>query len=229
MTLLKVENLTLGFDTDEGRIIAIDDISFELESGEVMGLVGESGSGKSTLLQAVGLLEGGFGGEIAIAGNAAQKSDAHARTLLRRDHLGFVYQFHHLLPEFTALENVVLPQLANGVARGAAEARAETLLATVGLQGRGDLEADGAGTDNDNIALHGGAYTSHVSQSGASLPEGHALSLSWCDSNYPHFELLWQRALCRHWCAVGRPSPSPEAMHTAAWSVQRCWRPTCRH
>jgi len=96
-------------------------------------LLGPSGSGKSTLLQAVGLLEGGFGGEIAIAGNAAQKSDAHARTLLRRDHLGFVYQFHHLLPDFNARENVVLPQLVADVPRDAAEARAEELLTALGL------------------------------------------------------------------------------------------------
>ena len=101
--------------------------------GEIVALLGPSGSGKSTLLQAVGLLEGGFGGEIAIAGQAAQKSDAHARTLLRRDHLGFVYQFHHLLPDFNARENVVLPQLVADVPRDASEARADELLTALGL------------------------------------------------------------------------------------------------
>jgi lipoprotein-releasing system ATP-binding protein len=74
------------------------------------------------MLQAVGLLEGGFGGKIEIAGKDASAMDGDARTVLRRDHLGFVYQFHHLLPDFSALENVVLPQLVSGKGREEAEA-----------------------------------------------------------------------------------------------------------
>ena len=92
----------------------------------------------ATLLQAVGLLEGGFGGEIVIAGHSAEKSNSRARTALRRDHLGFVYQFHHLLPDFDALENVVLPQLVAGTPRAEAEARAQELLVALGLGHRLD-------------------------------------------------------------------------------------------
>ena len=129
MALLSVRDLTVTFDD----FTAVDTVGFDIDAGETLAVVGESGSGKSTLLQAVGLLEGGFGGEIAIAGQGAQKSDAHARTLLRRDHLGFVYQFHHLLPDFNARENVVLPQLVADVPRDASEARADELLTALGL------------------------------------------------------------------------------------------------
>ena len=103
-----------------------------------IGVVGVNGSGKSTLLQAVGLLEGGFGGEIVIGGQSAEKSDSRARTVLRREHLGFVYQFHHLLPDFDARENVILPQLVAGTPRAEAEARSEQLLTALGLGHRLD-------------------------------------------------------------------------------------------
>ena len=131
--VLHLRGLTRSFEQGGVRIDVLRGVDLAVMPGEIVALLGPSGSGKSTLLQAVGLLEGGFGGEIAIAGNAAQKSDAHARTLLRRDHLGFVYQFHHLLPDFNARENVVLPQLVADVPREAAEARAEELLTALGL------------------------------------------------------------------------------------------------
>ena len=102
-------------------------------AGEIVALLGPSGSGKSTLLQAVGLLEGGFEGSIRIAGVEAAQLDSVGRTEMRRDRLGFVYQFHHLLPDFTAAENVVLPQLIHGATREGAERRAADLLTTLGL------------------------------------------------------------------------------------------------
>ncbi|HWL47839.1 MAG TPA: ABC transporter ATP-binding protein [Sphingomonadaceae bacterium] len=104
--------------------------------GEIVALLGPSGSGKSTLLQAVGLLEGGFEGSIEILGEEAARLDNEGRTRLRRDVLGFVYQFHHLLPDFNALENIILPQLIAGAAPDEARERAEALLGALGLAQR---------------------------------------------------------------------------------------------
>ncbi|EEX14408.1 lipoprotein-releasing system ATP-binding protein LolD [Citreicella sp. SE45] len=106
--------------------------------GEVVALVAPSGAGKSTLLHIAGLLDTADRGEVAIAGEALGSASDRRRTILRRQEVGFVYQFHHLLPEFTALENIVLPQLANGTARAAAEERARALLASVGVESRAE-------------------------------------------------------------------------------------------
>lgn len=92
-------------------------VDLAIQPGEIVGLLGPSGSGKSTMLQAVGLLEGGFTGSIRIAGEEAAQLNSNGRTRLRKTALGFVYQFHHLLPDFTARENVVLPQLIMGRTR----------------------------------------------------------------------------------------------------------------
>ena len=113
-------------------------VDLEVRPGEIVALLGPSGSGKSTLLQAVGLLEGGFEGSIQIAGQEASALDDDGRTALRRDALGFVYQFHHLLPDFDALENVLLPQIIHGAEAGAARSRAEELLGKLGLSQRLD-------------------------------------------------------------------------------------------
>lgn len=108
-------------------------VNLDINANEIVALVGPSGSGKSTLLQAVGLLEGGFEGSIKLNGEETAQLPASGHTRIRRDLLGFVYQFHHLLPDFSALENVVMPQLIAGVGQKAAEARAETLLRSLGL------------------------------------------------------------------------------------------------
>ena len=113
-------------------------VNLDIMPGEIVALLGPSGSGKSTMLQAIGLLEGGFQGLIEIAGTDASKLSGDARTALRRDHIGFVYQFHHLLPDFTATENVVLPQLIAGTPKAAATAQARSLLETLGLGQRLD-------------------------------------------------------------------------------------------
>jgi lipoprotein-releasing system ATP-binding protein len=113
-------------------------VDFEIAPGEIVGLLGPSGSGKSTLLQAVGLLEGGFEGSIRLQGQEAAELNDDGRTRLRRELLGFVYQFHHLLPEFNARENVELPQLVLGSEPKAAQERAEQLLGTLGLSSRLD-------------------------------------------------------------------------------------------
>ena len=131
--VLATTDLTRSFRQGGEEIAVLRGVTFAVAPGEIVGLLGPSGSGKSTLLQAVGLLEGGFGGSIRITGTEASKLESPARTRLRRDALGFVYQFHHLLPDFTALENVVLPQLIQDATRAAAEERAATLLDRLGL------------------------------------------------------------------------------------------------
>ncbi|KHQ50418.1 MULTISPECIES: ABC transporter ATP-binding protein [Mameliella] len=111
-------------------------IDLEVTRGEVVALVAPSGAGKSTLLHIAGLLDTPDAGTVEIGGEEMQDRSDRRRTAVRRADVGFVYQFHHLLPEFTALENIVLPQLANGVARGAAEERALALLDSVGVKDR---------------------------------------------------------------------------------------------
>ncbi len=134
--VIALSNLTRSFEQGGVRIDVLRGVDLTVAPGEIVALLGPSGSGKSTMLQAVGLLEGGFGGKIAIAGEEASKMAADERTRLRREHLGFVYQFHHLLPDFNALENVVLPQLVKGTAREESEDRAEHLLTSLGLGAR---------------------------------------------------------------------------------------------
>lgn len=136
--VVELRGVTRSFEQGGTRIDVLRGIDLAVMPGEIVALLGPSGSGKSTMLQAVGLLEGGFGGEIVIAGARAEQSNSRARTLLRRDHLGFVYQFHHLLPDFDARENVMLPQLVAGRSRAEAVARAEELLGALGLAQRLD-------------------------------------------------------------------------------------------
>lgn len=136
--VIRLAGLTRSFEQGGERIDVLRGVNLEVAPGEIVALLGPSGSGKSTLLQAVGLLEGGFGGEIDIAGVDASKLSADERTVLRRDRIGFVYQFHHLLPDFTALENVVLPQLVAGAGRSEAVERARELLTALGLAERLD-------------------------------------------------------------------------------------------
>jgi lipoprotein-releasing system ATP-binding protein len=134
--VLEVRGLRRSFEQAGVRIDVLRGVDLGVRQGEIVALLGPSGSGKSTLLQAVGLLEGGFEGSIRIAGEeVAELSDAN-RTRVRRDTLGFVYQFHHLLPDFTAQENVVIPQLVRGATRDEADERAKSLLGGLGLSQR---------------------------------------------------------------------------------------------
>jgi len=131
-----LRGLTRSFEQGGQRIDVLRGVDLDIMPGEIVALLGPSGSGKSTMLQAVGLLEGGFSGSINIAGQQAEKLPTDGRTKLRREHLGFVYQFHHLLPDFDARENVIMPQMIAGASRAEAETRADSLLSSLGLEQR---------------------------------------------------------------------------------------------
>ncbi|OUS20700.1 ABC transporter [Litorivita pollutaquae] len=121
---------------NEVRVLSGVDVA--LNAGEIVALVAPSGAGKSTLLHIAGLLDTADSGTVEIEGEDMTARSDRKRTAMRREAVGFVYQFHHLLPEFTALENITLPQLANGTPRSEAELRAYDLMTRVGVEGRAD-------------------------------------------------------------------------------------------
>ena len=131
--ILELVALKRSFTQGDVTIDVLRGVDAHLKRGEIVALLGPSGSGKSTMLQAVGLLEGGFDGTIRIDGADVTQYDQGERTKTRREKIGFVYQFHHLLPDFNAIENVVLPQLIRGTAQADAEDRAADLLGRLGL------------------------------------------------------------------------------------------------
>lgn len=121
-----------------GEVQVLRGANLTVAPGEVVALVAPSGAGKSTLLHIAGLLDTADAGRVLLAGRGVDGLSDRARTEVRRGEVGFIYQFHHLLPEFTALENIVIPQMANGVGKAAAEARARDLLARVGIAARAE-------------------------------------------------------------------------------------------
>lgn len=134
--VLSLTNITRIYVQGERQLMVLNGLHLQMNPGEVVALVGPSGSGKTTLLQIVGLLDTPTQGEVVIQGEAMHHASEQARTLARRKHIGFVYQFHHLLPEFSALENVVLPQMIAGIAENKAHIKAMDLLGSVGLADR---------------------------------------------------------------------------------------------
>lgn len=136
MTALRLENLTRRFKSGEETLEILSGASFSLYPSEIIALVAPSGTGKSTLLHLAGLLEAPTEGTVYIGEKPVSGLSDTVRTAVRRDQIGFVYQFHHLLGEFTACENVMLPQLVAGVSAKAAKARAEDLLGRFGLSHR---------------------------------------------------------------------------------------------
>ena len=142
------------YRTEAGELPILRGVDFSLRAGEIVALVAPSGSGKSTLLHLAGLLEQPDGGTVSIAGRDAGKLPDSERTAIRRDGIGFVYQFHHLLGEFTALENVTLPQLIAGKSRRDAAARARELLCGFGLADRMDhLPGKLSGGEQQRVAI----------------------------------------------------------------------------
>jgi lipoprotein-releasing system ATP-binding protein len=133
---LELRQVTRTFRQGGNTLNVLHDVDLSLRQGEIVALVGPSGAGKSTLLHIAGLLERPDGGDVVLDGAACGRLGDAERTALRRAHLGFVYQFHHLLPEFSALENVMLPQMIAGKSRSEARRRATELLGMVGLENR---------------------------------------------------------------------------------------------
>lgn len=134
--VLKLEGITKEFLQGDQKISALRDINLEIKKGELVALIGPSGSGKTTLLQIAGLLDGASSGKVFVNEIDSSKADDQTRTKIRRDNLGFVYQFHHLLPEFSALENVALPLLIQGKERAEAFFLSEKTLQEIGLSDR---------------------------------------------------------------------------------------------
>lgn len=135
-TILSLSGISKAFDQGGEKLSILSNIEAELREGELVALLGPSGSGKSTLLQIIGLLDRPDSGQIVIDGEDAAPLPDRKRTLIRRHKIGFVYQFHHLLPEFSALENLVIPQMILGVSRRKAEDNARAFLESIGLKDR---------------------------------------------------------------------------------------------
>jgi lipoprotein-releasing system ATP-binding protein len=151
---LVLRDVRRTYRTEAGELPVLRGAELALQAGEIVALVAPSGAGKSTLLHLAGLLERPDGGTVFVDGRDAGILPDSARTAIRRDTIGFVYQFHHLLGEFTALENVVLPQMIAGRPRKAAERRAMDLLASLGLEPRArHLPGKLSGGEQQRVAI----------------------------------------------------------------------------
>ena len=151
---LLLRDLRRTYRTEAGELPVLRGVDLSLQAGEIVALVAPSGAGKSTLLHLAGLLERPDGGSVFVEGRDAGALPDAARTAIRRDTIGFVYQFHHLLAEFTALENVVLPQMIAGRSRRAASERAMALLTGFGLAARaGHLPGKLSGGEQQRVAI----------------------------------------------------------------------------
>lgn len=135
-SVLKVQKLYKTYEQGNSKLNVLNGINLTVDAGEIVALVGPSGSGKSTLLQIIGQLDSATSGEIIIGGKNVSKASDKVRTELRRDYIGFVYQFHYLQPEFSALENVAIPQMIAGTSISKAELAASGMLRNFGLGNR---------------------------------------------------------------------------------------------
>jgi lipoprotein-releasing system ATP-binding protein len=152
--VLALRGIGRTFRTGGDDIAVLNGVDLDLRQGEIVALVGPSGAGKSTLLHIAGLLERPDSGAVLIGGRDCSRLTDEERTLLRRRELGFVYQFHHLLPEFSALENIMLPQMIAGVGRRRAREKAMALLDRLGLEPRsGHRPARLSGGEQQRVAI----------------------------------------------------------------------------
>ncbi len=152
--ILRVENLRKVFRTGKTDLVLFDNLSFRVRKGEMLALVGESGAGKSTLLHILGTLDSASAGDVYCAQEKLQALSDEAAAEFRNREIGFVWQFHHLLPEFTALENVAMPLLLRGRARPEAEAEAAHWLREVGLEDRAQHRSgELSGGEQQRVAL----------------------------------------------------------------------------
>jgi lipoprotein-releasing system ATP-binding protein len=151
---LELRHVARSYSEGENRLDVFLDVSIKVHAGEIVALVGQSGSGKSSLLHIAGLLEAPTAGEVYVAGQNCTSLDDGSRTRIRRIGIGFVYQFHHLLPEFSALENVMMPQLIAGAEKTAARGRAQQLLERFGLAKRVEHRpAELSGGEQQRVAI----------------------------------------------------------------------------
>lgn len=151
---LELKNVYRSFKQGSQTLEVLRGVDLDIERGEVIALIGPSGSGKSTMLQIAGLLEKPTKGEIYLDGQKCSKLGDAMRTLLRRDYLGFVYQYHNLLADFDATENVMLPQLIAGISKKEAQERAKFLLKKLGLEKRfKHRPAEMSGGEQQRVAI----------------------------------------------------------------------------
>ncbi len=152
--VLELKGLTRSFKQGADTLHILRDADLNIHAGEIVALVGPSGAGKSTLLQTAGLLEKADSGDILVDGSSVNDLSDREKTRLRRFHYGFVYQYHHLLPEFSALENIVIPQMITGKSKADAAIRAKELLQAVSLEKRGEHRpAELSGGEQQRIAI----------------------------------------------------------------------------
>jgi lipoprotein-releasing system ATP-binding protein len=137
-SVFRLTDIVRSYRQGRKELDVLRGVALELRAGEIVALVGPSGAGKSTLLHVAGLLEKPEGGEVYVCGEPCGSLGDDSRSLLRRHNIGFVYQYHHLLPEFSALENIVIPQIIGGVSKRQARQRAGELLEKLGLSERAD-------------------------------------------------------------------------------------------
>jgi lipoprotein-releasing system ATP-binding protein len=149
-----VEHLKKTFTDDNGKFDVLKDVCFDVNRGDMIALVGISGAGKTTLLQILGGLDSFNGGSVTVLGNDLRAMSAKKLAAFRNQHIGFVFQFHHLLPDFTAIENVLIPGLIAGKDRTACEKRGKELLDIFGLSNRmGHFPSELSGGERQRVAL----------------------------------------------------------------------------